>query len=109
VKKMEIKWTLFVAVLGLLVLSGIASADEHRVDSFVCPVFNPESQAGAKTPNAFGIGGGDTSIKPGNAFTHPDGPVSVPEGATNQDGDGTPPGTHAGPGDEGYTAIWKTP
>jgi hypothetical protein len=105
---MEIKWTLFVAMVGLLLLSGFSFGSEHRDDSFVCPVFNPDT-VGDKNPNAFPIGEGDYSIAPGKAFVHPEGPVSVPDGATNQDGEGTPGGTHAVPGDDGYTAIWKTP
>jgi hypothetical protein len=105
---MKFNWTLFVAMVGLLLLSGFSSASEHRDDSFVCPVFNPDT-VGENNPNAFPIAGGDYSIKPGKAFEHPEGPVSVPEGATNQDGAGTPGGDHAGPGDEDYTAIWKTP
>jgi hypothetical protein len=111
-KNMRIKWTLFVAVIGLLVLSGIASANEHRADSFVCPVFNPDTPVGDKNPQAFQIGDiegeENYSIKPGKAFTHPNGPVSVPDTATNAEGFGAPFGPHDVPGDDGYTAIWKT-
>nr|MBC8241509.1 hypothetical protein [Alphaproteobacteria bacterium] len=34
--------------------------------------------------------------------------VSVPVGATNGEGAGSPGGTFASPGDSGYTAIWNT-
>jgi len=44
------------------------------------------------------IGGGDYTV------AGPD--VSVPSHATNQDGEGTPGGEHASPGDTDYTAIW---
>ena len=75
-----------------------ALASAHRVDSFVCPVFNSDA-VGANNPNAEPIGGGDFTIL---------GPeVAVPIGATNDEGAGTPPGAHATPGDVGYTAIWN--
>lgn len=74
------------------------AAHEGKTDGFVCPVFNDESAVGENNPNAVQIGGGDYTIV---------GPeVSVPTGATNDDGAGTPGGEHASPGDPTYTAIW---
>ena len=64
----------------------------------VCPVFNSNSQAGLKNPNAVLIGGGDYTILGPN--------VSVPTGATNGNGAGSPGGAHSTPGDSDYTAIW---
>jgi hypothetical protein len=77
---------------------------------FVCPVL-PVSQQAKDHANAnfINISGGDTSILPGEAGKETTSPVDVPDGATNQDGSGSPGGTHAGPGDPGYTAIWNTP
>lgn len=81
-----------------LVLGGPALAQE-KIDGFVCPVFNSDSQAGAKNPKAVSIGGGDSTVI---------GPkVSVPVHATNGDGAGTPGGAHSSPGDRDYTAVWS--
>jgi hypothetical protein len=87
---------------GVMLLSGVAlvpaSAQVEKTDGFVCPVFNDNSAVGAHNPNAVEIGGGDYTI------IGPD--VSVPLGATNGDGAGTPPGPHSVPGDSDYTAVW---
>ena len=88
-----------VASLFALLSPGLALADhDGKTDGFVCPVFNDKSAVGAKNPNAVQIGGGDYSIIGPN--------VSVPTGATNGDGTGTPGGAHSSPGDRDYTAIW---
>jgi len=88
------------ALLVLGSLSGAAYAQPvEKTDGFVCPVFNSDSMAGAKNPNAVAIGQGDYTI------VGPD--VSVPVIATNGDGSGTPPGPHSSPGDTDYTAIWS--
>jgi len=76
-----------------------AGGPPEKTDGFVCPVFNANSQAGAKNPNAVEIGGGDYTILGPN--------VSVPVHATNGDGEGSPPGPHSSPGDSDYTAIWS--
>ena len=77
-------------------ISGAAPVE--KVAGFVCPVFNSNSQAGHKNPNAVPIAGGDYTIL---------GPeVYVPAHATNDDGAGTPGGDHASPGDKNYSAIW---
>jgi len=95
-----------VSKAGLVILAaalaapGIGWAEPVvKTDGFVCPVFNKDSQAGAKNPNAVAIGGGDSTII---------GPkVSVPAHATNGDGAGTPGGAHSSPGDSDYTAVWS--
>ncbi len=69
---------------------------------FVCPVLN--STVGAHNPNATPIAGGDYTVAPAGA-AH----LNVPDHATNMDGAGSPGGTHARPGDKGYTAIWNSP
>src|SRR5918999_895251 len=95
--------------LGLAALvagpgAGVAHAD------FVCPVLPVSDQAKQHSnANFITISGGDTSILPGKAGDEASSPVDVPEGATNQDGAGSPAGEHASPGDPGYTAIWNTP
>jgi hypothetical protein len=96
------KAQIFSITLALLVLGGLSSlaaaAPVEKTDGFVCPVFNSNSAAGMKNPNAVQIGGGDYTV------IGPD--VSVPLTATNADGAGTPPGPHSVPGDSDYTAIW---
>ncbi len=97
--------------IGILGTTGIAfAAPPEKVDGFVCPVWNPDSEAGMKNPNAHEIAGGNYTIIPGeNTGTPRANHLSIPAHATNQDGVGYPsiPG-FAGPGDPGYTAIWET-
>jgi hypothetical protein len=84
--------------------AGAALAD------FVCPVLPVSGQAKQNSRAEFiTISGGDTSILPGKAGDSASSPVGVPDGATNQDGAGSPGGAHASPGDSDYTAIWSTP
>ena len=93
---------LLLALLMPMVISQAAFASPpDKVDGFVCPVIGGEGGAHGNTPDDLfvEIGGGDLTI------LGPD--VSVPAHATNQDGDGTPGGAHASPGDDGYTAIWE--
>jgi hypothetical protein len=84
-------------VLAAFPAAGFAQA--VKTDGFVCPVFKPDSAAGAKNPNAVQIAGGDSTILGPN--------VSVPLRATNGDGAGSPGGAHSSPGDSDYTAIWS--
>lgn len=92
-----------VVAVGLFVGVTPASAD------FVCPVL-PVSENAMENSNAnfIEISGGDTSILPGLAGSPTDSPVDVPDGATNDDGAGSPGGSHATPGDSDYSAIWNT-
>ena len=77
-------------------LDAVAAGGQMREAGFVCPVLS--AVVGAHNPNAVAIGGGHFSVI---------GPaVRVPIHATNRNGDGTPPGPHAAPGDRDYTAIW---
>lgn len=92
--------TLRLAVVSAIMLGFLVSATPAFAD-FVCPVLKP--QVGAHNPNAVAIGGGDYTVIPGKA-DH----LNVPDHATNMDGAGTPPGTHARPGDRDYTAIWNS-
>jgi hypothetical protein len=115
--KTTLKLALVVAIAGLLassayagpILLSDAQMDGVTAGSFVCPVlttdapFNNPSKAGTN-PNSpaegkfIAIAGGHYSIL---------GPVvNVPEHATNNDGSGVPGGSHAAPGDRGYSPIW---
>jgi hypothetical protein len=83
--------------------AGVAAAD------FVCPVLPISDSAKANSNAGFiTIAGGDASILPGKAGDEATSPVDVPSGATNLDGAGSAGGSHAGPGDSGYTAVWNT-
>ncbi len=93
---------LLLALLMPLVISQAAFAAPPETTGFVCPIIGGEGGTHGNTPEDVftTLPGGDVTIL---------GPeVSVPAGATNQDGDGTPGGVHAVPGDDGYTAIWDT-
>jgi hypothetical protein len=96
-----------VTSLTAAILAG-PSAGSALAD-FVCPVL-PVSNDGATNQRAgfITISGGDTSILPGIAGDKDVSPVSVPSQATNDDGAGSPGGSHDRPGDTGYTAIWNT-
>ena len=87
------------ALAAGVILPAVASAGGvEKTDGFVCPVFNADSAVAVSNPNVVIIGGGDATIV---------GPsVSVPTGATNGDGAGTPGGSHSSPGDSDYTAVW---
>ncbi|MBR9700044.1 hypothetical protein GOV09_06300 [Candidatus Woesearchaeota archaeon] len=87
-----------ILVLTALMISAFAAAVE-KTDGFVCPVFNKDSEAGEKNPNAVQIADNDFTII---------GPeVSVPVHATNGNGAGSPAGEHSSPQDSDYTAIWS--
>ncbi|HLC79727.1 MAG TPA: hypothetical protein VJG83_04895 [archaeon] len=90
-----------VGLVVLLALFPIVSAGPEKTTGIVCPVFSTNSAAGAKNPNAIQIGDlGDYAIE---------GPiVSVPLGATNDNGAGTADGVHSSPSDAGYTAIFNS-
>jgi len=87
-----------IGLVAFVVVPSIGFAEGvERTDGFVCPVLS--STVGENNPNTVQIAGGDYSI------IGPD--VSVPIGATNADGSGTPGGDHSSPGDSDYTAIWS--
>jgi hypothetical protein len=77
-------------------MDAVAAGGVMRVDGFVCPVI--KTAAVLHSPKGGPIGEGHYTIG------GPD--VSVPLHATNADGQGSPPGPHAQPGDTDYTAIW---
>ena len=81
--------------------AGVVFAD------LVCPVLT--GAAGDHSPNAIEIADGDASILPGKAGNPDKPPVDVPDGATNDDGAGSPGGAHASPGDPVYSGVWNTP
>ena len=64
--------------------------------AFVCPVINTDAVLNAR--NGIEINGAYSILGP---------TVSVPVGATNDNGAGNPGGTFASPGDTSYTAIWN--
>jgi len=64
--------------------------------AFVCPVISTDAVLNAK--NGIQINGAYSIIGP---------TVSVPVGATNGDGAGSPGGPFSSPGDTNYTAIWN--
>lgn len=98
-----------IAMLGVAALFAGPGAGSAWAD-FVCPVIPVSDEAKQHSKAGFiTIAGGDTSILPGKAGDATSSPVDVPDGATNQDGAGSPAGAHARPGDPGYTAIWNTP
>jgi len=78
-------------------MDSVAAAGAPSPTGFVCPVISTENVLNAK--NGITINGAYSILGP---------EVSVPIGATNGDGAGSPGGTFASPGDTGYTAIWYT-
>lgn len=89
-------------VLAVVMLLRVNAAfADNEGTAFVCPVFNSDA-VGEHNPNAIQIGGGDYSIIPVGG----DQGLSVPDTATNGDGDGSPGGAHSSPGDSDYTALW---
>ncbi len=96
---------LVLTVLLTSLTATVALADSpEKTDGFVCPVLG--GQAGgdhgkSDPPKFVTIAGGDTTVIGPN--------VSVPVHATNDNGNGSPGGAHASPGDAGYSPIWATP
>jgi hypothetical protein len=100
-----------VLALGILLMGAIPAMAAGGSD-FVCPVWNPDSQAGAKNPNAHAIAGGYFTIIPGeNTGTQRANHLNVPAHATNNDGAGSPgnAATFVEPGSPKYSAIWNVP
>ena len=88
-------------ILSMSTVSAVFADALQENEGFVCPVLG--GQAGDPHGNSapvkiVPIAGGDYTIG------GPD--VNVPEHATNDEGEGSPGGDHASPGDPGYTAIW---
>lgn len=100
-------YSIVVILLVFLALSTAAAFAEEagkqpeKTDGFVCPVLGGKAgeEHGNSNPTKITpIGGGDYTVG------GPD--VKVPIQATNDEGNGTPKGEHAAPGDTTYTAIW---
>jgi hypothetical protein len=96
-----------VTSLTAAILAGPAAGS--ALADFVCPVLPVSGNATTHERAGFiTISGGDTSILPGIAGDDAVSPVDVPSGATNDEGAGSPGGSHDSPGDTGYTGIWNT-
>ncbi len=96
-----------VTSLTAAILAGPAAGS--ALADFVCPVLPVPNNATTNQSAGFiTISGGDASILPGVAGDSGASPVSVPSHATNDDGAGSPGGSHDSPGDASYTAIWNT-
>jgi hypothetical protein len=103
-------------LIGLAVLLAVVAASvggalpafaHEDGNDFVCPVFNEDSKAGEKNPNAHPIGGDDVTIIPGeNTGEQRANHLDIPDKATNGDGDGTPGGDHSSTGDSDYSGVW---
>ena len=96
-------------VLGAFIIlgSGLAIAENNAQEpdkqpGFVCPVLGGKAGEKGKASGEEGplvqLPGGDYTVIGPN--------VNVPVHATNDNGQGTPGGEHASPGDPEYTAIW---
>jgi hypothetical protein len=84
-------------LVSVLILPVLAEAPE-KTDGFVCPVLGGNAGENGKSEKFVEIGGGDYTV------IGPD--VNVPVHATNDNGNGTPGGDHASPGEEDYSPIW---
>ncbi len=93
----------FALAAFLALPTSAAAATPETTDAFVCPVLG--ETAGENIPHAIEIGEGDYSFLPGGPESGSQ-ELNIPIHATNGDGEGTAPGTHSGPGDSDYTAIW---
>jgi hypothetical protein len=94
---MRRKLLLGVGIAALAVGPGAAAAHAD----FVCPVLSVPAQAAENSPK---IGPLPTE----GEYTIGGPTLSVPDGATNRDGAGSP-ADHSSPGDPGYSPIWNTP
>ena len=91
----------------LIVGAGIAIAENNAQEpdkqpGFVCPVLGGKA---GENGNSSGADGPIVQL-PGGDYTVVGPEVNVPVHATNDDGEGSPGGDHASPGDPEYTAIW---
>ena len=80
---------------------------DRAENPFVCPVLSVPAQAVDNSGRFNSIGNGQYTCAPGAAGSADTINGNVPNHATNADGAGSPGGTHAAPGDSGYTAIWS--
>lgn len=86
--------------LGILLVAAGPGAAAARAD-FVCPVLTVPAQAAENSPKI-------DPLPTAGEYTIGGPTLTVPDGATNRDGTGSP-ADHASPGEAGYTPIWNTP
>jgi hypothetical protein len=85
-----------------LAVTPVFAAPPPRESGFICPVLG--GQAGEN-----GNSDKQPFVIPPGGFTTVIGPdVTVPEHATNLNGDGSPGGPFASPGEADYSPIWNT-
>jgi hypothetical protein len=101
-KKLAVFPLVGLLILSALILPVLAEAPE-KTDGFVCPVLG-----GKGGQNAFAKGNGKFIQIAGGDYSVVGPTLHVPVHATNQNGAGSPGGSHASPGDSDYTAIWAT-
>jgi hypothetical protein len=87
--------------------SAMAAPPDRAEDPFVCPVLTVSEQAAANSGRFTSLGNGEYTLLPGAAGSAETFNGNVPNHATNADGAGSPGGSHAAPGDTGYSAIWS--
>lgn len=85
----------------------VAAPPDRAGDPFVCPVLTISEQAAAHAGRFDALGNGEYTFGPGAAGSAETFNGNVPNLATNAEGSGSPAGSHAAPGDSGYTAIWS--
>lgn len=94
-------------VAGLSAGPASAAPPQRAEDPFVCPVLHVSEQAAEHAGKFNQIGDGEYTFGPGAAGNPETFNGNVPDHATNANGSGSPGGSHSGPGDSDYTAIWS--
>lgn len=94
------------AGLAALPAGAVAGPPDRAEDPFVCPVLTLPDEAG-NSGRFNSLGSGEYTFGPGNAGSAETFKGQVPNHATNDDGAGSPGGSHLAPGAPGYTAIWS--
>jgi hypothetical protein len=94
-------------ILPLLIFSfaitSVSASPPEKGVSFVCPVLGGKAGDNGNSdmqPYVSPPGGFNTVIGP---------EINVPKHSTNQNGNGSPGGPFASPGEEDYSAIWWGP
>ena len=94
---------LLAGLLAALTATAAFAAEPVPTEGFVCPVLGGQAGDGQGNSDPDPIvnipSGADSVIGPD---------VTVPKHATNDEGESTPAGPHASPGETSYTAIWGT-
>ena len=84
------------ASYGTPLTLSLTQMDSVAGGAFVCPVIS-----------TYAVLNANAGIEINGAYSILGPTVSVPVGATNDGGAGSPGGTFASPGDTSYTAIWN--